>query len=200
MGRKHLLFTVLPLGCGAKPAGKSQSRVLRECGAGKLTASIVQELRSSGGALVASGVSAEVGNWGAVARLQGDQEALVSTSSFQAPQFHKMHDYATEAIKMRYMSLRQQGRAHEFDGSMKRVDMQDSNVALLQVCVAMQCWVSIAVLCAYLSTCGHVVVLRIVFLCQRTHQPCCCRLCRRSQPDCRSAVICEDSHTTCKLT
>ena len=93
----------------------------------------MQELRSSSGALVASGVSTAVGRWGAVARLQGDNDGAASASSLRVPHFHKMHDHATDAIKARYMSLRQQGRAQEFDGSMERAAMQDANVVLLQV-------------------------------------------------------------------
>lgn len=103
----------------------------------QLTATAIQELQSSGGVLLASGVSAEVGQWGAVARLQGgsyrDQQNVVSAAKFRVPQFHKMHDHATEAIKMRYMSLRQQGREQQFDGSMEHVAMDDANVVLLQV-------------------------------------------------------------------
>lgn len=79
-----------------------------------------------------------MGRWGAVARVQAagatNEHSIISTAKIRVPQFHKMHDHATEAIKMRYMSLRQQGREQQFDGSMERVTMDDANVVLLQVC------------------------------------------------------------------
>jgi hypothetical protein len=102
----------------------------------------VQELRSTGGVLLASGENADVGRWGAVARVRaGDSDSLqpppvVSVAKFRVPQFHKMHDHATDAIKMKFMQLRQQGRSQQFDGSMESVSMDDANVVLLQVSVA----------------------------------------------------------------
>lgn len=97
----------------------------------------VQELQSTGGVLVASGVSTDVGQWAAVARLQGEgsraTSSVASAASLRVPQFHKMHDHATAAIKMRSMRLRQEGSTQQFDGSMEGVAMEDGNVVLLQV-------------------------------------------------------------------
>jgi hypothetical protein len=101
----------------------------------------VQELQSTGGVLLASGVNAEVGHWGAVARVQDagiqtSQRNVVNVAKLRVPEFHKMHDHATDAIKMNFMQLRQQGLAQQFDGSMESVSMDDANVVLLQVSVA----------------------------------------------------------------
>lgn len=78
-----------------------------------------------------------MGRWGAIACLQGhagtEAETVISTVKLRVPQFHKMHDHATTAIKQRYRTLQNQQRVHMFDYSMERIDMEDANVMLLQV-------------------------------------------------------------------